>query len=231
MEQPIELGTGTEDYFNSGWYFWGEHSNPLSGLARLVESTDAATEKPLWEYSMYRHHVFDAPFGRSGIRMGMEVGHEGRYAHMTVRSFALAYAWDAPRVALRKHFDVEPVETVTSALDAEWVEEPVRFGVRRGMVRTKLPMPCSKGSRLRGALVVRTYDADGAPQRGVVSVGGKPRDAFFEARSNSERRLAQDERWIDLDGADCKGGIVDLDVRGANAEWSESAYDVSLYER
>jgi hypothetical protein len=237
MQAPLFLGTGTEDYFNGGWYFLGVHSNPMSGLSRFVVTRDErGWGHALFEYSMHRHHVLDAPVARSGMQMGIEIGPDGSYAPMKVRSFALAYAFDGPRVIARRAFALGAGdaalgvadEWVESAIDAEVGAEPIRFGVRRGARTTTLRVECPKGERVVGALVVRTYDAASAPQRAAIIVGGRTRSAFFEPRRNPHRRLAQDERYIDLD-RDCDSGTLAIDVRSADAEWTESAYEVVLF--
>lgn len=242
MRHPIHLGTGTEDYFNAGWYFLGVHSNPLSGLSRLVVTHDEqGWGSALFEYSMHRHHVLDAPVSRSGMRMRMEIGAEGTYSKMTVRTFAFAYGFAGPREIAKSHFRLDaapgegvlgaPDEWVESAVDAESGESASPFAVRRGPRTTSLRVACPPGAAIAGALVVRSYDADTAPQRASVSVAGRVRGAFFEPRRNWHRRFAQDERWIDLANDDCLKGFVTIDVAGTSAEWTESAYDVTLFAR
>ncbi len=242
MRHPIHLGTGTEDYFNSGWYFLGVHSNPLSGLSRLVVTHDEnGWGSALFEYSMHRHHLLDAPVSRSGMRMRMEIGAEGTYSKMTVRTFAFAYGFAGPREIARNHFRLDdapgadvfgaPDEWIDSAVDAESGESGAPFAVRRGPRKTSLRVACPVGAEITGALVVRSYDADTAPQRATLSVSGAARGAFFEPRRNWHRRFTQDERWIDLSNADCQKGFVAIDVASAGNEWSESAYDVVLYAR
>jgi len=68
-EKPSIKGTGTEDYFTSGWYFSkGTYSAPLHGLI-LKDDT-------LWSRVVaYRFHLGDQiPFGKS-IRFTIEHGH------------------------------------------------------------------------------------------------------------------------------------------------------------
>jgi len=67
-EKPSFIGTGTEDYFSSGWYFdRGVYSAPYHGVPIL----DGAQGR----VSAYRWHVEDAiPFRRS-IRVTIEHGH------------------------------------------------------------------------------------------------------------------------------------------------------------
>jgi len=65
---PSVYGTGTEDYFTSGWYFnRGEFSAPYHGLILKDDS--------LGRIAAYRYHVGDAiPFKKS-IRFTIEHGH------------------------------------------------------------------------------------------------------------------------------------------------------------
>jgi len=66
--QASMRGTGTEDYFNSGWYFpQGEFAAPYHGLILKDDS--------LSRIAAYRFHILDAiPFKRS-IRFQIEHGH------------------------------------------------------------------------------------------------------------------------------------------------------------
>lgn len=65
---PSIYGTGTEDYFTSGWYFKnGEFSAPFHGLIIKDEETG--------RIAAYRHHIQDAiPFKKS-IKVTIEHGH------------------------------------------------------------------------------------------------------------------------------------------------------------
>ncbi len=67
-KQPSLYGTGTEDYFTSGWYFnRGEFAAPYHGLIVKDDS--------LGRIAAYRFHILDAiPFKRS-IRFTIEHGH------------------------------------------------------------------------------------------------------------------------------------------------------------
>jgi hypothetical protein len=67
-EQPSIIGTGTEDYFSSGWYFdRGVYSAPYHGV--VIKDT------ALGRVSAYRWHVEDAmPFKKS-LRVTIEHGH------------------------------------------------------------------------------------------------------------------------------------------------------------
>ncbi|MEK6542986.1 MAG: DUF2961 domain-containing protein [Elusimicrobiota bacterium] len=71
MEYPYQFGTGTEDYYNGGWYFSGTHSNPLTGMPRFfVNQPWDGWKRAFYDISMYRHHVLDPVVGRAGMRLG-----------------------------------------------------------------------------------------------------------------------------------------------------------------
>ncbi|HEY9167113.1 MAG TPA: glycoside hydrolase family 172 protein [Candidatus Kryptonia bacterium] len=71
--KPSVNGTGTEDFFNSGWYFnRGEYSAPFHGLIWKIDSTS--------QIAAYRFLVGDAvPFSKS-IRVTIEHGTENTEA-------------------------------------------------------------------------------------------------------------------------------------------------------
>ena len=60
-------GTGTEDYFNGGWYFGTTFSLPLHGCTVLDESRGRC--------AAYRYHLTDCVPFRSEIRVTIEHGH------------------------------------------------------------------------------------------------------------------------------------------------------------
>jgi len=67
-KEPSVYGTGTEDYFTSGWYFnRGEYAAPYHGLILKDDS--------LSRIAAYRFHILDAiPFTKS-LRFTIEHGH------------------------------------------------------------------------------------------------------------------------------------------------------------
>jgi len=67
-KMPSIYGTGTEDYFSSGWYFnRGEFASPYHGLLLKDDS--------LGRIAAYRFHILDAiPFSKS-VRFTIEHGH------------------------------------------------------------------------------------------------------------------------------------------------------------
>jgi hypothetical protein len=71
--EPVRFrGTGTEDYVNSGWYFWGGGSiRPLHG-SPVVDGT-------MSQFTMYRMHLADPVPFRNSLRATMEHGDQNVY--------------------------------------------------------------------------------------------------------------------------------------------------------
>lgn len=62
--KPVHHGTGVEDYFNAGWYYFGLFELPLHGLL----------EKAAMRTAQYRFHLTDPVTFRKELRMEWEVG-------------------------------------------------------------------------------------------------------------------------------------------------------------
>lgn len=243
MRAPLYLGTGTEDYFNGGWYFWGKHSNPLSGLTRFdVLHDEQGWGHALFEHSMYRHHLLDPIVARDGMRFGLEAGETGKYAPIFFRTFALGYAWPSPERVADARFDLNssdadpdrfgaPQTFVHSPLDAEHGQPPIDFPVRSRKGVTHLRVPCSVESPPSGMLLQRAYDQATAPQLALVRVGKAAADPFFEIFRNDDRRYFEDEAWITLAPEDCRDGFVEveIDARGSSGGFTEVGYEAKLF--
>lgn len=245
MQQPLHLGTGTEDYFDGAFYFQSLFSNPMSGMTRfkVLEHGGTGWNEATFEYSVYRHHVLDPLIGRTGMRFGWEAGADGAYLSITWTTLLLGYAFDGPRPYATARFVVGPAgpsevslgpaeRTVTSALDAEADQAPITFPVRDRRTPTVLSIACPAGAPPSGALLVRTFDADRRGQAAWIKVAGADSGvAFHRFAANPHRRLAQDAAWVDLFDGDCKQGKVRLEIWPVptGPAFSESAYDVRLF--
>jgi len=129
---PSILGTGTEDFFNGGWY-WdsGPFTLPLHGLGVKQEWTTNRT-------TPWRHQLFDSvPFARS-LQARIEHGSSNEVLDASYSSVALWYA-QSPQavrratgdtVALPRRFVRRPPNAV-AAVDLAWTADsrvtPTRF--------------------------------------------------------------------------------------------------------
>jgi hypothetical protein len=231
LRYPFQLGTGTEDYFNGGWYFWGAHANPLSGQPGfVVKEPEDGWSHAHFEHSLYRHHLLDPVVGRSGIRFGFEAGDEGAFTPVTYRTLGLGYVFSGPKLVGRQAARLDGLNTeVESAVDAEREQKPQRMRVRYLRGHSYMSFACPKGAD--GLLLTRTYDAAAGDQGAYVLAGGRRVGRLYEAYSNSHRRIAQDSIWIDLSPADRKRGFINVDIDStlSKSPWSEAGYEAVFF--
>jgi hypothetical protein len=234
MTYPLQLGTGTEDYFNGGWYFAeGPFTNPNSGEPRFnVINPGTDWSAAGFEHSLYRHHVLDPIVGRTGIRFGFETGDIGDFTPIEYQTLATAYRFDevatvgAPVVIENSN----SFPAVTSKFDAESNQPDVQLRVNSSSGEgTFLSRSCPLGAT--GLLLTRTYDAAAPLSPMVVSANGRIVGVLFEAYSNPERQFAQDAIWINLQADDCVStlnlGITQL---GGTQSWNDAGYQIQFFK-
>lgn len=229
MRVPSLLGTGTEDYFNGGWYFTRAHANPLSGLTRRMEHPGRTHDETSFELSMYRHHALDPIIARAGMRFGWEAGDDGTDARVAYRTLVLAYGFAGPREIARAHITLlKPGEHVTSAAPGEWGEKPFTFPVRTKYA--SFSVACDESAPPTEATVIRDYDAKTPGQTALLTLRHAIVGRFFAPARNVHRRFAQDEVHVHLLPEDCHDGKLQFAIQGRpDAPWTESAYQVVLY--
>lgn len=233
MLYPVQLGTGTEDYFNGGWYFAGAHANALSGQPRFLVDDPRDLSRARFEHSVYRHHILDPVVSRLGMRFGFEAGPTGAYTPVRYRTLGLAYVFDEPTRISSTSVSMTDGVDVRSAVDAEYSEAPRSLRVRSGASRSAAVLPCpSAGTALpSGVLLVRTYDA-GSPDQGAdVLLNSRRVGQFYEAYFNPIRRVAQSAVWIKLAPEDCVQPTMRLefDPSSSQAPWTEADYTATFF--
>ena len=240
MSYPLQLGTGTEDYFNGGWYFMGPHSNPMAGQPRFIVNDPADDwSHAKFEHSLYRAHVADPIVGRAGMRFGFESGEIGAYAPIRYRTLGMAYAFDGLTELGRLKLPIGEIrgdnslseDLVSSAVDAEHGQKPESLMVRSVRGRSLLSVPCRPGREANGVFLTRSYDALNGDQEALVRVNGRDAGVLFEGYANAARRIAQDGIWIDLLPADCASGTltIELDSKNSRGAWTEAGYEAAFY--
>jgi hypothetical protein len=240
MRYPYQLGTGTEDYFNGGWYFLGAHSNPMSGQPRfVVNNPEDDWSHADFAHSLYRDHVADPIVGRSGMRFGFEAGETGAYTPVRYRTLGLGYAFDGLIEFGRVQLPVQGIrgggpvshDAISSAVDAERDQQPMSYDSRVSRGSSMLSLDCKSRQEPVGVYLIRSYDAANGDQEAQVKVNGRNAGTLFEAYANPNRRFAQDGIWIDLEPTDCAGGSVtiELDSSGSRSLWSEAGYEAVFF--
>jgi len=108
-QSPCIYGTGTEDYFNCGWYFnWGLFSRPYHGHPWHDQFNGGGTNYT----QAYRMHISDCiPFNQS-VKFGIEHGHANASPGI-YSSVAYYYMTDAPGLVPVADLDIGD----------EWAEE------------------------------------------------------------------------------------------------------------
>lgn len=241
MEYPIQHGTGTEDYFNGGWYFLGAHSNPFAGQPLFVVSPD----HPNWsdahfEHGLYRHHILDPIVSRSGFRFGFEAGDIGAYVKAHYRFLSLAYAFDQGRKVGTVTVDADQGSVdrratsyvVDSAFDAERGSPLLVKRMRKHQGVSKFRAACPGGdARPDGAFLTRTYDASSGEQVALLKVNAREAGMLSAMTLNSGRKLAQDGIWLDLAGFDCDRGFIEIEIWAdrSPSDWTEAEYKIDFY--
>ncbi|MCC7440603.1 MAG: DUF2961 domain-containing protein [Bdellovibrionales bacterium] len=239
MRYPVQLGTGTEDYYNGGWYFLGAHGNPLAGQPRfVVNDPEDGWARARYEHSLYRHHVMDPIVSRRGLRFGFEPGPDGAYSPLRLRTLALGYTFE-DRVKLLERATFAPADTLerVSAWDAEAGLQPAPFRARMRRDSREIAFRCPQAADGRGSadglLLTREYDAREGGQEAVIRVGvhGRELGRFHEAYANPHRRRAEDAVWLTLRADDCQGGTLRLqvDATASPAPFSEGRYEAAYY--
>ncbi|MBI5300547.1 MAG: DUF2961 domain-containing protein [Chloroflexi bacterium] len=230
---PAIHGTGTEDFFNGGWYFRsGTFSLPLHGLS--ADLRDSSFER----IGMYRLFLQDAiPFNKH-LTVGVE---HGPINDADEEAWALAYYYHKPKVraVLTDIVDVGNAASEQSHAyvihDATWngersfsyegVNDGVSIGdtgrAHTGSSQFELAiLPSNEGVVLR-----RRMDYGVANQSADVFVDGVRVGTWHRAGSNGIRRWRDDDFMIPASLTQGKSKIlVRIVFNSSDGDWNEFNY-------
>ena len=199
---PQIYGTGTEDFYESGWYFnRGEYSGVFTGnTAHLFRSGGCVDECD----AVYRLMIGDAVSYATALRFGIE---HGPANDMPADYASTAFLYTQPTVSLRRtdtlvtgdaaaraahgYTDSGTQSPLTSAYEGDDDNVPVTGQVRAttGAAGFRLTVdPANQGVRLR-----RHGDQAGAHQQVAVSVDGRPAGVWLQPLGNNRQRWLADE--------------------------------------
>ncbi len=236
---PTIHGTGTEDFFNGGWYFnHGPYTGPTSG--NTAHFTDAAGG----HVSAYRHMLADpVPFD-SHLHFSIEhsaVDEDG--AQVT----SLAYYYSQPQPRMRQT-DLVAVTGATSVADHNYAvtgqvaryplsstfegengNNVVSGGVRaiNGVSTFTIAVdPANAGVLLR-----RTFDQQASHQAAAVSVNGVYVTDWNSPGGNGTHRWREEDLVLPATVTAGHSTLqISVDSTHSPSPWTESAYGVfSLY--
>ena len=154
-KEPSIYGTGTEDYFNSGWYFnRGEYAAPYHGLILKDDS--------LYRIAAYRFHIQDAiPFTRS-LRFTIEHGH----GNEEIADYSSTAYW----------YQLEPHQAFP-AMPPAGFRIPLRVVVPNGAIEAESLTVSGKGLTVTPA-DMKQYGADWSGNRQLVVEGAETGSNF-----------------------------------------------------
>ncbi len=204
---PAFHGTGTEDYYESGWYFnRGEYSGVFTGnTAHRVRAGSCAIECD----AMYRLQLGDAVPFTTGLRFGIEHGPQDDYQ---VDASSTAFLYTRPDLTSRAtdtlvigdaasrtaHGYTESGAAsqyaLTSSYEGDDDTETVTGQVRAtgGAVSFRLAVdPGNDGVRIR-----RTSDQNAGYQSAAVTVDGANAGTWTQPLGNTVQRWLDDELTI-----------------------------------
>ena len=142
--EPSLRGTGTEDYFNGGWYFlFGRFCTPLAG-APLLRADKQQT-------AAYRWHLGDVVPFRQRLRVELEHGGANDVPGAQYRSVAYWYQTEphAPFPAWEP-LPAEPTYAEPGVIEAEeWAQREVSGAKVEVCADPDLPQPASGGHYAR----------------------------------------------------------------------------------
>ena len=232
---PEVHGTGTEDYFNGGWYFGHRiFTLPVHGAPLFYR---VAGDENLGSITMYRLSLADCyPFERR-IKFAMEHGGENR-TYAVWNSVVFAYlVSDNEVLVLSDALDVgDPVDSgnhdyqttgQAKELDSSFVGRDDGGGFKGtgwahqgSSVFTMNVDPENDGVRL-----ARILDHSAGNQRANVYVDDVPAGSWFTGGSNADHRALYDYFEIPPSLTRGKSSIeVTIEFVGGEPEWNEFYY-------
>jgi hypothetical protein len=230
LEAPVELGTGTEEYFGAGWYFWSVFSNFFSGLPRRVPEVLSGEDwkKTVFEHSLYRQHFLNPIIARRGIHFGFEAGDHGAYTPVRYRTLVMGYEYDTLKVQDVQSLTVPATTRILTWVDGERSQnERAKFLDYRFIEKGNFSLSFKCPRSATGLLLERTFDGGRLNQSARVSLKGRQVAVFFNGYANTARRFAQEQVWVDLEPVDCASNQLNFNFEVEN--WTDSSYRATFY--
>lgn len=240
---PAIQGTGTEDFYNAGWYFnKGLFTLPLHGYtAHHIDEVDKS--------SMYRWLLQDAIPFRSRILVQLEHGNRN---DTPADAWTLAYYYHQPqsRLQLTDTLDIGDAasekahnyiidDQTRESKDSQYfegflvskkLEDSGRFHQGKSSFTVKI------NPRNKGVLLRRLFNQSVINQQAQVYVNNQPAGTWYTAGGN-RRKFWKEEDF--LLPASLTQGKKKLEIRieyvaypqNENTEWSEYRYEVHTVKR
>lgn len=237
-QSPQWYGTGTEDFYEGGWYFKnGRHfSDPLNGQP---DQRTAAAGCADYCVAVYRLMLADAVDYHSAIRFGIEHGKR----NMVLPDYSsTAFLYTQPNDTIASGDDVTPTDPVnrmlhgyadTGATDQLLVSEyegnddthPIVESVRSTSAPISFHVAIDPDTR--GVLIRRTSDQANGYQSADVAVDGIAAGNWLQSRSNTVHRWLDDTYLLPESVTSGKAQItVTLTPTPDSPPWTASHYQI-----
>ncbi|GAA1525115.1 DUF2961 domain-containing protein [Kribbella lupini] len=233
---PAIHGTGTEDYYESGWYFnQGTYSTPFHGNSgHEVKAGECEVECD----SAFRLHITDSIGFQNQLAFGIEHGQQNDHASL-YGSTAFLYtsaafgARETDRIdtgsassrAEHQYADSGTQQDLTSVYEGDHDDTVLTDQVRSTTAPVKFDVKIDPVNR--GVTVRRTSDQNVAWQSVKVLVNGKDAGTWLQALGNDRQRWLDDNYQLpaSLTFGRTKLSIELRPTAGAPA-WTAAAYAV-----
>ncbi len=235
---PAIHGTGTEDYYESGWYFnQGTYSTPFHGSSGHEVRTGQCKEEC---DSAFRLHITDSISFQNQLTFGIEHGPQND--HPAIYG-STAYLYSAAKFGVREtdridtgsaqsrtqhQYDDGPATQtdLTSVYEGDHDDTVLTDQVRSGTTPIRFTVkidPVNRGVTLR-----RTSDQNTAGQTAKVFVNGKEVGTWLQALGNDR------QRWLDdnypLPAASTFGrNKLAIELRPIGPAWTAASYVVQSH--
>ena len=235
---PQWYGTGTEDFYEGGWYFNNGtlFSDPLTGQPDQRTATGGCAD---YCVAVYRLMLADAIGYHSGIRFGIE---HGKRNMVQPDYSSTAFLYTQPDDTIASSDEVDPTDVISRMMhiytDADATEQPLISTYEgsddartiAGLVRaTQAPLTFDVQIRPdnHGILLRRTSDQAVGYQSASVAVDGVPIGTWLQPRSNTFHRWLDDTYLVpDVLTAGKTHVTVTLTPTPSAPPWSASRYHI-----
>ncbi|MCP3802038.1 DUF2961 domain-containing protein [Allokutzneria sp. A3M-2-11 16] len=240
LRTPIQHGTGTEDFYESGWYFrTGSFAMPLAGYPAHEVGGDGCQFDCT---GAYRLMVPDAIPFNTALRFGIE---PGPLADVQSDYSSTSYWYGQPRWTLRQTDRLDPTDLASRAahgytaaketvskLTSSFEGDDDRSVASAQVTATtgEIGFTITTEPKNNGVQLVRTADQARSQQRVEVLVDGRAAGTWLQSSGNADQRWLQDAFTIPAHLTSGKRSLVITlkPVRGS-APWWASDYHVRSF--
>jgi hypothetical protein len=199
---PQWYGTGTEDFYEGGWYFHNgtTYSDPLTGQPDQRTATGGCAD---YCVAVYRVMLADAIDYHSGIRFGIE---HGKRNMVQPDYSSTAFLYTQPNDTSTPSDELSPTDPVGRLLhgysdgaatdqllvsEYEGTDDTRRIAGLVNATNAAITFHVLVSPDNRGILLRRTSDQAAGFQSADVAIDGIPAGTWLEPRSNNSHR------WLD----------------------------------